>query len=50
MLAALPFQLAGFFSGVFFQLMWIPMAVFEVVVAVWLIIKGAAPLARRQTA
>jgi hypothetical protein len=50
LVVALPFQLAGFFSGVFFQLMWIPMAVFEVVVALWLIIKGAAPPRRRQPA
>jgi hypothetical protein len=47
---ALPFQLAGFFSGLFAQLIWIPMAVFEVVAAGWLIIKGAAPTARRQLA
>ena len=39
---ALPFQLAGFFGGLFAQLMWIPMAVFEVVAAVWLIVRGAA--------
>ena len=45
----LPFQRAGFFSGVFFQLIWIPMAVFELVVAPWLIIKGAAPPAQRQS-
>ena len=50
LVAALPFQLAGFFSGVFFQLMWAPMAVFEVVAAIWLIVKGAAPPARRQPA
>jgi hypothetical protein len=48
LVAALPFQLAGFFGGVFAQLMWIPMAVFEVVLALWLIIKGAAPPARRR--
>lgn len=47
---ALPLQLAGFFSGVVFQLMWIPVAVFELVVAPWLIVKGAAPSALRQSA
>jgi hypothetical protein len=47
---ALPFQLAGFFGGLFAQLMWIPMAVFEVVAAGWLIIKGAASPARGQLA
>jgi hypothetical protein len=39
---ALPLQLAGFFSGRFFDLIWIPMAVFEIVLALWLIVKGAA--------
>ena len=48
LVVALPFQLAGFLGGLFVQLMWIPMAVFEVVAAIWLIVKGAAPSARRQ--
>ncbi len=39
----LPLQLAGFFSGMVFQLIWIPIAVFELTVAPWLIIKGVAP-------
>ena len=43
LVVALPLQLAGFFSGRFFDLMWIPMALFEVVLALWLIIKGASP-------
>jgi hypothetical protein len=47
---ALPFQLAGFLDGLFVQLMWAPMALFEVVAAIWLIVKGAAPPARRQSA
>lgn len=50
LVAALPFQLAGFLGGLFVQLMWIPMAVFEVVAAVWLIVKGASPPMRRQPA
>jgi hypothetical protein len=40
----LPLQLAGFLSGPIFQLMWIPMAAFELAVAPWLIVKGVAPL------
>jgi hypothetical protein len=44
---SLPLQLAGFFSGRFFDLIWIPIALFEVVLALWLIIKGAAPPAAR---
>ena len=42
LVAGLPLQLAGFFSGRFFDLMWIPMAVFEVGLALWLILKGVA--------
>jgi hypothetical protein len=38
----LPLQLAGVLTGPVTQLMWIPVAVFEVVLAVWLMIKGAA--------
>lgn len=50
LVACLPLQLAGFVSGMFFQLMWIPMAVFELTVAPWLIVKGVAtPLARART-
>ena len=43
LVVALPVQLAGFFGGRFFDLIWAPMAVFEVVVALWLIIKGTRP-------
>ena len=41
---ALPAQLAGFISGPVTQLIWIPVAVFEIVLAFWLIIKGANPV------
>lgn len=37
----LPLQLVGFFTGRATQLMWIPVALFEVIVAIWLIVKGA---------
>jgi len=46
LVVTLPLQLAGFFSGRFFDLIWIPMALFEIVLALWLIIKGAAPPAK----
>lgn len=46
LVVTLPLQLAGFFSGRFFDLVWIPMALFEIVLALWLIIKGAAPPAK----
>lgn len=36
----LPFQLAGFVMGAWY--LWIPMAVFQVALAIWFLIKGAA--------
>lgn len=39
-LVILPLQLAGFVGGPVTQLMWIPMAVFEIVLGFWLLIKG----------
>ena len=47
LVVTLPLQLAGFYSGRFFDLIWIPMALFEIVLALWLIIKGAALPAKR---
>lgn len=38
----LPLQLAIPFGGLVGWLMWMPMLVFEVVLALWLIIKGVA--------
>lgn len=43
----LPLQLAGFLSGSVTYILWIPMAVFEVTFALWLIIKGVAAPAIR---
>jgi hypothetical protein len=43
LVAGLPLQLAGFLDGPITQLMWLPMLVFEVPVAVWFIAKGVAP-------
>lgn len=40
---ALPLQLMEALSGLVAQLIWLPVAVFELVLAVWLIAKGAAP-------
>jgi hypothetical protein len=39
---ALPLRLAGFLHGAVAYYVWIPMAVFEVALALWLLIKGAA--------
>lgn len=38
----LPAQLSGLLASPATQYMWLPMAVFEVVLAVWLIVRGAA--------
>ncbi|HEV8355692.1 MAG TPA: DUF4386 domain-containing protein [Gemmatimonadales bacterium] len=43
----LPVQLAGFLEGPVTNFMWIPMAVFEVTLGFWLLIKGVAPPVRR---
>ena len=40
---ALPLQLMDVLPGLVAQLIWLPVAVFELVLAVWLIAKGAAP-------
>lgn len=42
LVVGLPLQLARVLTGPVTQLMWIPVAVFELVVAAWLMIKGAA--------
>ena len=43
---ALPLQLVGILQGTISYVVWIPMAVFEVVLAVWLIVKGVRTVAR----
>ena len=45
----LPLQLAGFISGLITQLVWIPVALFELTLAPWLLIKGVAGPARQST-
>jgi hypothetical protein len=49
----LPLQLAAstaLFGGPVAWLMWLPMLVFEVILALWLLIKGVATPAPRQSA
>jgi preprotein translocase subunit SecG len=47
LLVALPVQIAGFLPGGAAMLIWIPMALFEVVFGVWLIARGVtAPMPR----
>jgi hypothetical protein len=40
LVVGLPLQLAGFLSGLATQLMWVPVAVFELTLGPWLLIKG----------
>jgi len=50
LVVGLPLQLAGVLSGSVTQLMWIPMAAFEIPLALWLLIKGVAAPTRGQAA
>ena len=45
----LPLQLAGLMTGAATQLAWIPVAVFELTLAPWLLIKGVAAPTRSQS-
>jgi len=45
----LPLQLAGLIEGLATQLIWLPMLVFELGFAMWLIVKGVAAPLRRQS-
>jgi hypothetical protein len=48
LVVALPLQLAGLLRGAMTSLMWLPMLAFEVVFALWLLVKGVATPASRQ--
>jgi hypothetical protein len=50
LVVGLPLRLAGFLGGPVTSLMWLPMLAFEVPLALWLLIKGVAMPARRQSA
>ncbi len=47
LVVGLPAQLAGFLHGPITQLMWLPMAAFEIPLGLWLLIKDAARPATR---
>jgi uncharacterized protein DUF4386 len=49
LVVALPLQLAGFLRGPITSLMYLPMLAFEVPCGLWLLIKGVAAPARRQS-
>ena len=46
-LIGLPLELIGVLGAPINQLMWIPIALFEITLAVWLLVKGVAPLRAR---
>ena len=50
LVVGLPLQLAGFLRGPITSFMWLPMHVFEVPLALWLLIKGVATPERVQSA
>jgi len=43
LVVGLPLQLAGFLGGPVTSFIWLPMLAFEVPLALWLLVKGAAP-------
>jgi hypothetical protein len=49
LVSVLPLQGAGFVRGPITSAIWAPMALFEVTLAAWLLVKGVAPLVRRQS-
>ncbi len=49
LVVGLPLQLAGFLRGPATSFLWLPMLAFEVPLALWLLIKGVAPQAGRQS-
>lgn len=50
LVVCLPLQLAGMLGGPITSLMWLPMVLFEVPLALWLIVKGVAEPAQRLAA
>jgi hypothetical protein len=44
LVAVLPLQFAGFVSGPVLNYVWLPMLLFEVPLAFWLLVKGVAPV------
>jgi hypothetical protein len=42
-----PLEMIGLLKGLLTQVIWLPMLVFELAVAVWLIVKGVAPPRQR---
>jgi drug/metabolite transporter (DMT)-like permease len=49
LVVVLPLQLAGFIQGPVTNFVWLPILVFEVMLALWLLIKGVATQPNRQS-
>jgi Domain of unknown function (DUF4386) len=49
LVVGLPLQLAGVLHGLVTQLMWIPMAGFEIPLGFWLLFKGVSPNVRNSS-
>ena len=49
LVVGLPLQLAGLLRGALAQFMWLPMAAFEIPAGVWLLVRGVATAAPRQS-
>jgi hypothetical protein len=47
LVVGLPLQFAGVLPGSVVQFLWLPMAAFEIPLALWLIVKGVAAPSRR---
>ena len=43
LVVGLPLQLAGFLTGPVTQVMWLPMAAFEIPLGLWLLVRGVRP-------
>ena len=50
LVVGLPLELAGVLSGSVVQFLWIPMAAFEIPLALWLIVRGVGAPAHLQPA
>jgi hypothetical protein len=50
LVVGLPLQIAGFFKGPMTGYLWLPMVAFQIPLGLWLLIKGVATPARKQSA
>ena len=50
LVVGLPLQIAGFYEGSMIGYLWLPMVAFQIPLGLWLLIKGVATPAQRQSA